>query len=232
MTLHRSLQAFFLPGILLLAVAGAGPAHAGDDWLPITPEELQMKSYQGAPGAHAILLYREMHTDDVGSFDRSYFRIKILTEEGKKYADIEILYLKDLFQIRDIKARTVHPDGRVINFDGRIFEKTVVKARGVKFLAKTFTLAEVQVGSIIEYKYRTSGTSASCTAHTGSSSTSFSPGRLTFLSGRTGSPRCAGSISACPTTRTRRKAKTGSSDWSWKMCVRSRKKTSSRRRTS
>ncbi|HET7150113.1 MAG TPA: DUF3857 domain-containing protein, partial [Candidatus Acidoferrum sp.] len=52
-----------------------------------------------------------------------------------------------------IRARTIRPDGSIVNFDGKVYEKEIVKARGVKFLAKTFTLSDVQAGSIIEYHY-------------------------------------------------------------------------------
>jgi hypothetical protein len=38
-------------------------------------------------------------------------------------------------------------------FRGEILEKTVVKARGVNLLVKTFTLPDVQAGSVIEYWY-------------------------------------------------------------------------------
>ena len=50
-------------------------------------------------------------------------------------------------------ARTIRSDGSVADFDGKVFEKTIVKARGLKYLAKTFTLPDVQVGSIIEYSF-------------------------------------------------------------------------------
>ena len=42
-----------------------------------------------------------------------------------------------------------------MNFDGKVFDKSIVKAKGLKYLAKTFTLPDVQVGSIIEYYYTT-----------------------------------------------------------------------------
>ncbi len=113
-----------------------------------------MKDFPGSPGAHAVVLYREEQSDSVESFRRFYYRIKILTEEGKKRADIEIPYIKEFVNVRDIRARVIRPDGTVVNFEGKPFDKTVVKARGVKFLAKTLTLPDVQVGSIIEYKYK------------------------------------------------------------------------------
>src|SRR5260370_380591 len=34
------------------------------------------------------------------------------------------------------------------------FEKTLIKVRGFKFLAQTFTLPEAGIGSIVEYKYK------------------------------------------------------------------------------
>jgi hypothetical protein len=126
---------------------------SGDDWLPIDPADLKMTSEPKAPGAPAIYLYRQVDRDDQGGRESQYYRIKIFTEEGRKQADVEIPFLKEVDQVNSIKARTIRPDGSVANFDGKVYEKTIVKARGVKYLAKTFTLPDVQLGSIIEYKY-------------------------------------------------------------------------------
>src|SRR5258708_36874032 len=112
-----------------------------------------MTSEPKAPGAPAIYLYRQVDRDDQGGRESQYYRIKIFTEEGRKQADVEIPFLKGVDQVNNIKARTIRPDGSIANFDGKVDAKTIVKARGVKYLAKTFTLPEVQVGSIIEYKY-------------------------------------------------------------------------------
>lgn len=153
----RALAFFFSLSFLLLAMGlpRAAPAkNEKDEWPPTTPEELALKSDPANPGAPAIILNREEHTDDVEDFDTEYYRIKVLTDEGRKYADIEIPFVKDLTKVEDLKARTVHPDGTAVDFKGQMFEKTVVKAKGFKFLAKTLTLPEVQVGSIIEYKYK------------------------------------------------------------------------------
>jgi hypothetical protein len=122
---------------------------------PISPDELKMTSEPLAPGAPAIILYRQIDRDDNGrtSHEDNYFRIKILTEEGRKYADIEIPFFKESSNIVNIRARTISPDGGVTNFDGKVFEKNIVKAKGLKYLAKTFTLPAVQAGSILEYFY-------------------------------------------------------------------------------
>jgi len=150
----RRLLLLALVTIVLAAGALRFARHANaDEWLPISPEELKMTSLPEAPGAPAIYLYREVDRDDQQAHEYNYLRIKILTEEGRKQADVEIPFFKGEANIHNIRARTVRPDGSTANFDGKVYEKTIVKAKGVKFLAKTFTLPDVQVGSIIEYHY-------------------------------------------------------------------------------
>ena len=145
--------------VLLLFVAAVAQrtqsVSAGDEWQPISQEELKMTSVPEAPGAPAVYLYRQVDRDDSNRtpHEFNYARIKILTEEGRKYADVEIPFFKDEGNIHGIKARTIRPDGSIVNFEGKAFDKTIVKAKGLKYLAKTFTLPDVQAGSIIEYHY-------------------------------------------------------------------------------
>src|SRR6516225_1903113 len=136
---------------------------------PVNPDELKMTSEPLAPGAPAIILEHEVYRDDFGRqshggaqinyntstrYEDDYFRIKILTEEGRKYGDIEIPLLAFYRDVTDLKARTIHPDGTVEEFHGQIFQKTLAKEHGyVSLQAKTFTIPNVQVGSIIEYYY-------------------------------------------------------------------------------
>jgi hypothetical protein len=123
---------------------------------PITPAELSMTDEPLSPGAPAIILYRQVERDDSGltGHENDFFRVKILKEEGRKHADVEIPFYKEFgINVVNIKARTVHSDGSSVNFEGKPFEKAIVKAKGLKYMAKTFTLPDVQVGSIIEYSY-------------------------------------------------------------------------------
>jgi hypothetical protein len=124
---------------------------------PVSPDELKMTSEPKAPGAPAIILFRQVDRDDRGqtAHEDVYFRIKIFTEEGRKYADIEIPFFKSQGDVVNIHARTIKPDGTIVNFSGKVFDKSIVKARGVKYMAKTLTLPEVQPGAIIEYYYTT-----------------------------------------------------------------------------
>lgn len=131
------------------------PVNAGDDWLPIDPSDLKMSSETLAPGAPAVYLYRQVDREDSGraTSERNYVRIKILTEEGRKHANVEIPFNKEKYKVSAIRARTIRPDGSVVNFDGKVFENTIVKSKSLKYLAKTFSLSEATVGSIVEYKY-------------------------------------------------------------------------------
>ena len=152
------LRRFLLIAIAFFAVAAGYRLNSisADEWLPISPEELKMTSDAGALGAPAIILYRQVDRDDSNArmpHEYNYVREKIFTEEGRKYADVEIPFIKDQYKIINIRARTVHPDGTSVVYDGKVYEKEIVKARGFKYLAKTFTLSDVQPGGIIEYHY-------------------------------------------------------------------------------
>src|SRR5271170_1586334 len=131
----------------------AHEAKAGIGFQPVASDELKMTSEPLAPGAPAIILYRQVDRDDNGhtSHEDHYIRIKVFTEEGRKNADVEIPFVKGGYNVAHLHARTIRPDGSIAEFDGKVFEKEIVKARGYKYLAKTFTLPDVQVGSIIEY---------------------------------------------------------------------------------
>lgn len=153
--LLRSFE-FFAASLLMTILFCSANSFAGDGFQPVSADELKMTSEPLAPGAAAIILYREVNRDDSAypGYEYNYVRIKILTEEGRKYADVEIPFFKEEEEdVVKIKGRTIHPDGSIVNFEGKAFDKTLVKARGVRYLAKTFTLPAVQPGSVIEYYY-------------------------------------------------------------------------------
>lgn len=154
MTWKRTVM--FLASIVVCAAVFPRTKITADDWVAINPADLSMTSEPKAPGAPAIYLYRQVDRDDQLNKETYYARVKILTEEGRKNADVELPFLKGVEQINGVKARTIRADGSVVNFDGKVYERTIVKVRGLKYEAKTFTLPDVQVGSIIEYRYTSS----------------------------------------------------------------------------
>jgi len=143
---------FFVLGV----AARYSTSVKASEFQPVSPEELKMTSEQQAPGAPAVILYRQVDRDDSGrtAHENDYFRIKILTEEGRKYANVEIPFYKENGNnIVNIHGRTIRPDGSIANFEGKAFDKSIAKAKGLKIMAKTFTLPDVQLGSILEYYY-------------------------------------------------------------------------------
>src|SRR5437016_4378567 len=147
MPYHRYLKllvsvTFLLPCLL----------YGFDDWQPVTPEELKLTSEQ-AGNADAIILYHQQISDDNRAHRQEYIRLKVLTANGKRYADVEIPYSGDTFDIVDVKARTISPDGTIVPGSPKVYDKTVVKAHGVKVKVKSFTFPNVQPGSIIEWRY-------------------------------------------------------------------------------
>jgi hypothetical protein len=145
------IRLFLLFGLLAVFIV---PAQAQkEDWQPITQHDLEMKQVPGNPGADAVQLYYADFINDQEQTEFFYVRIKVLNEKGKSHADVELVIPPE-GSISGLKARTIQPDGRITEFTGKPFQKTVIKARGVKVLAKAFTMPEVTVGSIIEYKYK------------------------------------------------------------------------------
>ncbi len=148
--------------LLLLLILGANLFAKNKDkenpegWLPITQQDLSINAVPNDPGADAIQLYMSYSKDDDARLISVYKRIKLLREgalqPGKKLVDVEIP-LAPGQSLKELAARTIHPDQKMVDFTGKPFEKVIFKGRGMKYLAQSFTLPEVTVGSIIEYRY-------------------------------------------------------------------------------
>jgi hypothetical protein len=143
-----------LIGTLLALVSPFARAQ----WTQPTAEELSMTSQPEVPGAAAVYLFREETTQDDLHMFSTYVRLKVLTEKGKEYSNVELNYASWAYgggsSITDIQGRTIHPDGTVILFTGKPYEKLVQKTHDVKVMSKVFTLPDVEVGSILEYRYK------------------------------------------------------------------------------
>jgi len=124
-----------------------------DTWQPIPKEDLALKDNPSNPGSAAMILERQIYTDDEKRVQKEWIRIKVFTEEGRSYADVQIPYLGKSVTVEDIRGRTVRSDGTEIPFNGAIFDNMIVKYKRFRFNAKTFTLPGVESGSVIEYVY-------------------------------------------------------------------------------
>ena len=87
-----------------------------------------MTSVAEHPGAPAVILLREEVDDDMNNMEFVHERLKILTEAGREYANIEIPYSRRSFKVGGISGQTTHADGSVVPFEGKPFDKVVLKS--------------------------------------------------------------------------------------------------------
>jgi hypothetical protein len=140
---------------LAFLTALATPNGWSQQWTAPTPEELSMTSIPEVPGAPAVYLFKEELADDAVHSQNFYFRIKILTEGGKDYANVELPFTsgESGLKVESITGRTIHADGTIIPFTGKPYEKTVETMQDYKVKVKVFSLPAAEVGSILEYRY-------------------------------------------------------------------------------
>ena len=84
----------------------------------------------------------------------NYIRFKIFNDRGReKYATRTIEY-SGKTNVGDVAARTIHPDGTIIDVaKDAIFNKVEVKKGGEKVKVISFAFPSVEPGSIIEYRW-------------------------------------------------------------------------------
>jgi transglutaminase-like putative cysteine protease len=157
-------RAAILRGILTACCIALLPvclkkANAYAGWKPVSQSELALSAAElGDPDAEAAILFREGELDDSysdGTNLKIYIRIKIFTNRGRRWADVQLPFRVGQGRITDVHARTVRPDGVAVEVDDRdIFDKVVMKTGHGVWRAKVFTLPAVEAGCIVEYRYR------------------------------------------------------------------------------
>ena len=136
-------------------------------WRPVTPEELQAKAPVVEADADAEALLWEVYVDDqdtggtLQTVLTHYVKVKIFSERGREaFSKIDIHFgriegLDADIRIRDIAARTTKLDGTVVELkDSDIFEKDIELGPKTSLKAKSFVVPGVEVGAIIEYRWR------------------------------------------------------------------------------
>jgi hypothetical protein len=143
----------FLRHALLLAFASS-PLFVRAQFQAPTPDELKMTADPQAPGSDAVYLYYEEIDNDPLHYQSIYARIKVLTEKGKELATVELPYVQGNWKISDVSGRTIHPDGSIYPLTGKPEDLLSEKVGDLQLKRKVFTLPNVEVGSILEYRYQ------------------------------------------------------------------------------
>lgn len=150
----------FLLGILLFCSANLAAA----DWKPVTTEDLAIKEPQVEKDADAEVLFENVSVMDEFQNGQvphliitEYVRMKIFTPKGRdRFSTIYIPYANKE-NVFDLAGRTIQPDGSITELNKEdIHERTENQANGFKAQSKSFSLANVQVGSVIEYRWKES----------------------------------------------------------------------------
>ena len=145
----RNISATFILSLLFSLSLLAQP----QEWGKITDEELLMEGIEEDPDADAVILFNTCRIQFTPRFELETFyhkRIKILTEAGKEYANIEI-YCGDEDKIYKLDAVCYTTDGKKHELD----EDNVFDEETENWKRKKFSIPGVEIGSVIEYKYQT-----------------------------------------------------------------------------
>jgi hypothetical protein len=127
----------FVLVLLLLVVAAARRArlvNAGDEWPPISPEELQMSSVPEAPGAPAVYLYRQVDRDDQEAHEYNY-----LLDGPSRDTDVFEIILPSGYEVDDLPP-PVNADYSFASYHS----KTEVSGSTLKY-SRTFEVKELSV---------------------------------------------------------------------------------------
>jgi len=137
-----------LLGLGVFFWAAAAGAIQYDKWEPLPAQALTLQDCPQEPGAKAIYLFRLAEVKD--GYLNVHEAVKILNDAGKELADAEFPETAD-----KLKARTVKKDGSVMEIEkSDILKQLVAKTRAGKSTRKVFPFPGVEVGCVLEYKYR------------------------------------------------------------------------------
>src|SRR5262245_37953292 len=155
------LAASFRVAALTLTTLTIPTLTTAADWPLVDPAELALKqpAIDRTADAEALLWdVRVSDERDGPSFKtvfEHYLRIKVFNDRGRdKQSKVDLTYT-NFARVRAVEARTIAPDGSIVELQGKdVFDRTVVESSGVKLKAKSFVLSSVVPGSIVEYRWQ------------------------------------------------------------------------------
>lgn len=154
------------PGCAMVAcllIAAPAAANVMQPFHPLTPEERALEHSKIDPAADAEILEWDVRIEDkiLGgdwhSDNWTYIRVKVLTEHGRDdWTRIDLLSrLGSDIIVTELDGRTLQPDGSEIKLASReIHERMVDRLDGRKVKVKSFNMPGVQVGSVIEARWK------------------------------------------------------------------------------
>lgn len=148
--LSRLALTFIVSSLLVPAVVAA-------EFPPVEDELKTMTEVPGRPGAAAVIVFKDadLHFRDYPGEASSRMdvrvRIKILSEEGLDYGEVQIAHSREL-RLDVFKGRTVSPSGTITEV-GKDAKFREVASTSEKIFVTKVAFPNVEVGSIIDYRY-------------------------------------------------------------------------------
>lgn len=127
------------------------------EWDEVTDKDWAVCE-DSAGGIHdAVVIFEKVTQNDENlqhekCYRTEYYRIRILSEKGREWADVDLPLKTEGLDIKFIKGRSIQRDGTVVELQSdNIFTKDVVKVEGAKFTQVMFSMPGVTNDCIIEY---------------------------------------------------------------------------------
>src|SRR5512143_4063133 len=129
-------------------------SSSGSSWEKIDPRDPALRAPVVSPGADAEIILWEITVEDGGSWASTqsaisqHVLLKVFNERGRDaQSRVDIPFARGM-RVEGVAARTVHPDGSVVELArGAVFDRTIVKAAGLKVKAKSFVFPAAEPGS-------------------------------------------------------------------------------------
>lgn len=142
---------------LLLALSLLSPAHAYK-WEDISPDDLAATECELDPSAPAEVLYKEIIydlTDNNIRIIKFHIRTKIYDKSALDQARRTKFWYFNYYKAANIDARVIKPDGSYIEVEEKdIVTQTESRKNGDTLRSTTISIPQVEVGDIVEYRYR------------------------------------------------------------------------------
>lgn len=127
------------------------------DWEDVTDLDWAISEDTANDIVDAVIIFDKITEDDEEIQDgkvyrTEYRRIRILSDKGRDWADVEVPVYSLNQKIKKVMGRTIQRDGTVLELQSdQIFEKEVVKTEGNRVKQTMFSLPGVTSDCIVEY---------------------------------------------------------------------------------
>ena len=146
---------------LLFSIAAIPAAFALDPWREVTPEERDQRGPKVDPsyGAETLLLEKRVSQVTGSSYDligtaSVYQRIKVFNEAGVDLITPFRAYYRKGERLTKIEARTIKPDGTIIELDSdTVYESELERGHDSRLRAKAFTFPQLEPGDIVDLRF-------------------------------------------------------------------------------